>query len=75
MDNFWVANKSQYIATDIQRLATYVNKFDAPYVEVNFNKRLEQIQKRWCLYSLPATSVMAKRASAAELNSSDMVEP
>ncbi|WP_157980963.1 hypothetical protein [Aliidiomarina shirensis] len=76
MNNFWIANKPQYIATDIQRLATYVDKFDAPYVEVNFNKRLLNIQQRWCLYRDPATTVLAKRTlvnvnGPSETNSSE----
>lgn len=71
MDNFWIANKPQHIATDIKRLATYVDKFDAPYVEVNFNKRLLNIQQRWCLYRELASTVLAQRTPAKGDNPSE----
>ncbi|MCH8492500.1 MAG: hypothetical protein LAT53_04615 [Idiomarina sp.] len=39
-------------AADINRLRGHVNDLSIPYVEVRFNTRLREVEKRWPLYTL-----------------------
>ena len=44
-------------AADINRLRGHVNDLSIPYVEVRFNTRLREVEKRWPLYTLNLSSI------------------
>lgn len=44
-------------AADINRLRGHVNDLSIAYVEVRFNTRLREVEKRWPLYTLNLSSI------------------
>jgi hypothetical protein len=51
-------------AADLQRLRSHVNDLSIPYVEVRFNTRLQEIERRWPMYSLSIAEICENAGSA-----------
>lgn len=55
-------------AGDMQRLRNHVNDLSIPYVEVRFNTRLQEIERRWPMYSLSLADICENAGSAEAEN-------
>ena len=53
-------------AADINRLRGHVNDLSIPYVEVRFNTRLREVEKRWPLYTLNLSSLCREAEGSSE---------
>ncbi len=44
-------------ASDISRLRSHVNDLTIPYVEIRFNTRLREVEKRWPMFTLKLAEI------------------
>ncbi|RUO19646.1 hypothetical protein CWE08_09450 [Aliidiomarina iranensis] len=58
-------------ASDISRLRNHVNDLTIPYVEIRFNTRLREVEKRWPMFTLKLAEICQGEGYAGAENKSE----